>query len=357
MKFALIGAGWRAGFYYRAARAVKERLEICCVVENDLEAAEHVKNSWHLPTVKNAGEALRYGPEFFVLCLPPAVLPAVLREIVKYGIPVLTETWASQTVESMIALYEDTQGGQNIQVSEQYPCQPMHSARLSVISSGILGEVRQAQISAAHGYHGMALVRSYLGTGFAECTVEGRRFSASAVKGPGRQGWPESLCKQEEQQDLITVRFKDRWALLDFTQEQYFSPIRSSRILIRGERGEILQDEVGCLSVPYPETMKFTLRREYSGLDNSLHQVGTAAVTGNGKIYYNNPFGPRGLSDEEVAVATSLCHMEEFIKTGKSRYSLAEELQDQYLDWLAQESIRTGKPAESKWMPWAGEKE
>ena len=189
MKFALLGAGWRAGFYYRAVCAIEKRLQICCVVENNPETAEQIKNAWRLPTVKNAGEALKFKPDFFVLCLPPAVLPIILCEILKYDVPILTETWAAESVESMISLYEKTKGGRNIQVSEQYPCQPMHSARLSLISSGMLGEVRQVQISAAHGYHGMALIRRYLGTGYAACTVEGRRFSMNAVKGPGRQGW------------------------------------------------------------------------------------------------------------------------------------------------------------------------
>ncbi|MCR1841932.1 Gfo/Idh/MocA family oxidoreductase [Murimonas intestini] len=357
MKFALLGAGWRAGFYYRAVRAIEKRLQICCVVENNPETAEQIKNAWRLPTVKNAGEALKFKPDFFVLCLPPAVLPIILCEILKYDVPILTETWAAESVESMISLYEETKGGRNIQVSEQYPCQPMHSARLSLISSGMLGEVRQVQISVAHGYHGMALIRRYLGTGYAACTVEGRRFSMNAVKGPGRQGWPVCLSFQQEKQDIITVHYKDKWGLLDFSQEQYFSPMRSSRILIRGEKGEIFQNEVSCLTEPYPGFLKFTLRRECSGLDNSLCRAGTVSITGNGKLYYKNPFGPRGMSDEEVAVATSLCYMEQFIKTGESRYSLADELQDQYLDWLAQKAIRTGKPAEGKEMPWARGKE
>lgn len=355
MKFALVGAGWRAAFYYRAARAM-EWLEICCVVEKNKDTAEKVKKIWGIPVAEDIEEAMLYHPEFFALCLPPKVLSEMICRISQYDVPVLSETWASDSVENMVSLYNRTKG-KRIRVSEQYAYQPMHSARLAVIQSGILGEVRHVHVSAAHGYHGVALIRKYLSAGFEECTVEGRTFFVKAVEGPGRQGWSDRQRFHEEKQELVVFSYNDKWAILDFTGEQYFSPFRCSRILVRGESGEIEQEKVCYLTENYPECIKFSLHRDYSGWDNSLGRTGTIAITGNGTFYYKNIFGAKGLSDEETAVAASLYKMVHYVKTGEGGYSLEEELQDQYLAWMAQEAIRTGEKIKCRRMPWSDEKE
>lgn len=355
MKLALVGAGWRAAFYYRAAQAI-DGLEICCVVEKNAKTAAWVKKTWKISVVDNVEEALKYHPDFFVLCLPPKALPEMICRLIQYDMPILSETWASDSVEEMISLYNIAKG-KRVMVSEQYAYQPMHSARLEVIHSGILGEVCHVQISVAHGYHGIALMRKYLGVGFQECIVEGRSFSMNTFEGPGRQGWPDMQRLHEEKQELIVFGYKDKWAILDFTEEQYFSPLRCSRVLVRGEKGEIEQEKVSYLTDNYPECIRFSLQRDYSGWNNSLGRTGTIAITGNGRFYYRNIFGAKGLSDEETAVATSLYQMVRYIETGKGSYLLEEELQDQYLTYIAWEAIRTGRKIRSRKMPWGHEKE
>lgn len=357
MKFAIVGGGWRAAFYLRAAQALKDRIKLCCLVEENEEQAKKVQMCWGITTVKDIETALELQPDFFVLCLPGRIIPEVMYKIWTYSVPVLSETWGSDSIEGMIALYEETKKGSRIQVSEQYQSQPMHSARLEVLKSGILGNVRQAQISVAHDYHGIALIRKYLGKRFENCCIEGRRFTTKSIQGPGRNGWPLQRSEHEEQQELITFDYGDKWTLYDFTEEQYFSPIRCSRILIRGEQGEIEQEEVRFLTANYPEYIKFSLKREYSGWDNSLERPGTIAVSGNGKIYYRSPLGAAGLSDEELAVCTSLLKMKDYLTTGVSHYSLGEELQDQYLALLIREAVESGKPVYSKNMPWSENEE
>lgn len=357
MKFAIVGGGWRAAFYLRAARALKDSLELCCLVEENKEQAEKVHRRFGITTVADIETALDFQPDFFVLCLPGHAIPGVMCRIWKYGTPILSETWMSDSPESMIELYEKTDKGSRIQISEQYKSQPMHSARLAVIQSGILGNVRQVQVSIGHDYHGIALIRKYLGKHFETCCIEGRKFRMKSIQGPGRNGWPQQKSWYHEEQELFSVNYGDKWALYDFTGEQYFSPIRCSRILIRGEQGEIEQEEVRYLTENYPEHLKFTLKREYSGWNNSLERPGTTAVSGNGQIYYRSPFGAAGLSDEELAVAASLWKMQDYLTTGAQGYSLGEELQDQYLTLLARESIQSEKPVYSQNMPWSQNKE
>ena len=53
-----------------------------------------------------------------------------------------------------------------MQVAEQYAFQPLHAARLAFIRAGKLGEISQVQVSVAHGYHGISLIRKFLGIGY-----------------------------------------------------------------------------------------------------------------------------------------------------------------------------------------------
>ena len=90
-----------------------------------------------------------------------------------------SRTPPAQTVEDLEELHELVASGAKIQVAEQYLFQPIHQARLAVIASGKLGTVSHAQVSAAHGFHGISLLRSYLGVGAENCSIralwEGRK--------------------------------------------------------------------------------------------------------------------------------------------------------------------------------------
>ena len=57
-------------------------------------------------------------------------------------------------------------------------------------AQGTIGALTQAQVSAAHGYHGMSLMRKLLGIGYEDATIEARAFTAPLVEGPGRDGLP-----------------------------------------------------------------------------------------------------------------------------------------------------------------------
>lgn len=47
---------------------------------------------------------------------------------------------------------------------------------MAIVKAGLLGEVTQAQVSAAHGYHGISLIRRYLGIKYEPVKITARRF-------------------------------------------------------------------------------------------------------------------------------------------------------------------------------------
>ena len=73
---------------------------------------------------------------------------------------------------------------------------------------------------------------------------------------------------------------------------------------------------------------------------------------------YRSPFADythARINDDEIAIATLLLGMKEFVDTGKDIYSLADGLQDTYLWFLMDEAIRTSRTVATEVMPWQQE--
>ena len=183
-------------------------------------------------------------PGFVVTSVSWPANPDVVRQLVELGLPVLSETPPAVTLEEMQQMWSLVEQGARIQVAEQYWLQPHHAARLGFAHSGRIGRVSQAQVSAAHGYHGISLMRRFLGIHAELPTISVRSFTSPIVQGPDRQGPPGKENVIDAHQVFAFFDFGDRLGLIDFTGEQYFSWIRGQRLLVRGERGEIVDDRV-----------------------------------------------------------------------------------------------------------------
>ena len=159
-----------------------------------------------------------------------------------------------------------------------------------LINSGKLGDVSQTQISVATAYHGTSLARLYLGVGSEQCTVRaitheaplmdaiGRYGSASgaqsvdkrqgglrnAVHGP-KDGSEVVVADDEtatSSQTLAWLQFDSgKLAVCDWSGDQYFSSIRSTRVLVRGVRGEINNTTVRYLMGVDMPAIEYELRR------------------------------------------------------------------------------------------------
>lgn len=353
ISFGIVGAGWRAAFFLRVARELPERFSVSVVVETNPDRAAWINREWGIPVVTRIDEiAAEVRPDFLVLCLPQALLPQMIVRAAGMGFYVLTETFAAETVEMLASCYHQVQRPSLIQISEQYWYQPIHAARLALIREGTIGTVTQAQVSVGHGYHGVSLLRKYLGIGYENCRITGKRFYAPVVKGPGRAGDPlrEELVTEEQQ--LALFEFEGKWGMFDFTEEQYFSGIRRPRLLVRGERGEICDLEVRHL-LDYRTPVSYELRRVASGEHGSMGAPHITGITAADRWLYRNPFGEARLSDDEIAVATVLERMGSYVRGGESFYSFEEGCQDQYLALMLKRAMDTGKSVQTETQPWA----
>lgn len=345
VRFGLIGPGWRGKAYLRIARQLPQWFQPAGVVVRDLEKYREDDELRGLPVFQTPRELAREC-DFLVVAVSKASATALLAELADIGLPVLAETppaFDEAGYRQMAALAAQSP---RIQVAEQYPLQPHHAARTALIRSGALGEVRHVQVSAGHGYHGIALIRRWLDIADEYCTVTAQRFKHPVLEVPHRgQNVGDGL--ETEQQDVALLSFESgKSAVLDFTYSQYFSPLRKNRILIRGSHGEIRNNEV-TRSLGQGAYETFSISRIQDGMEGSLAPSSLRELRGGSERLYQNPFYPAPLSDEELAIAEVLSRMSEYVRTGSSFYSLSEALVDVRLSFAIESSITAGMPVVS----------
>ena len=347
------GAGWRAQFFLRAAAALPERFEVCGMVVRDEAKGLQQEQAWGTKTYRNLDDMLKAtDPLFVVVSVTRGSAPPILAALADRGLPALCETPPADDVEGLVRLHELVQRGARIQVAEQYIFQPLHAARLAVAASGKLGTVTQAQVSAAHGYHGVSLIRHLLGVRFEPPGISAFRFTSPIVAGGGRSGPPAEEKIKDSVQTIAYLDFGGKLGVYDFTGDQYFSEIRSQRVLVRGERGEINNTRVRHL-LDYRTPVELELRRIDAGHEGNLEGYFHKGILAGSEWVYSSPFAPGRLTDEEIAVATCLAKMAEYARGGPEFYGLAEAAQDRYLDILIAQAAETGRPVAATLQPWA----
>lgn len=330
-RFVIVGSGWRAEFFLRVAAALPERFAVSAVVARRPERADELVTHFGVRCVPDLESALATRPDFAVTSVSWSGNASFLIDLHRRGVPTLSETPPAPSVDAMRALAEAVGSNARIQVAEQYPFQPELAARIAVARSGKLGKISHAQVSVAHGYHGIAVLRRLLGVGVGPVEIRAETFSAPLVKGPDRHGFPTEEASGDSRQTLATLRFEGgQTGVFDFSGDQYFSWVRANRLLARGDRGEMdLQSARWLADFRTPIEAPF-LRRE-AGRGGNLEGFSLRGITLGDSFVYENPFFPARLADDETAIATCLAKMGDYASGGPDFYSLAEGIHDHSL--------------------------
>lgn len=348
LRFGLVGGGWRAEFFTRVARELPETFQLAGVVQRDFDKAQAFGSKWNVPAFESYAGLKDAGVDFVVVSVKAEAHLAILTELHKLGLPVLCETPAAPDLETMIALWRLVEQGFKLHIAEQYLFQPLHATRLTLIADGALGQVSSTRVSVAHGYHGVSLMRHFLGVGFEDATIRGKSFAARALEGPSRFGWPESERFVPTEQLLGEFDFGDRLGLFDFTNVQYRSPVHSMHVVVRGDRGELSDFELRAMPT-YGQPVTRAITRSDSGRYSDLYGYSIKSMSCGDKVVWTNPYPGARLMDDEIAIAVAMEKM-----AGEGPYPFALGAQDQYLSLLMIEAAKTGETVRSQRQPWAG---
>ena len=339
IRYAVIGSGWRAEFYIRIAKSAPDLFSLTGVLIRDEIKGRSFAEKFQVKVVQTLQELMADTPEFVVLAIKRGFAADYLLQLFEKGIPVLAETPPAENLEDLNRLWQAAkEKGAKVQVAEQYFLQPLYAAWYNAISEGLLGDVKNISISALHGYHGMSIIRRMLGIKGTPCKIHGKRYAFPVTQTAGRGGMifdgEVFLCNR----DRAVLEFESgKAAFFDFSDPvQYHTFIRTRQLNIQGTRGEIDDLQIQYLTennIPVKED----LRRIDLGVYNNQEWSHYAIMLGE-RILYRNPLGNARLNDDEVAVGSLLLGMREYLTSGKDIYSLADALQDMYLNLKLEEA-------------------
>ncbi|MCW2839173.1 MAG: hypothetical protein JWR55_656 [Aeromicrobium sp.] len=342
LRFAMVGRGWRGDHYLRIADSLPDSFECCGVVTRNEPAARALEAQWNVATYRDIDDMLtRAKPDVVVTSVPPSVNASVLTHLVRSGVHVLAETPPAASVEDLRGLWSDVGSSNRVQVAEQHPFLPRIAAIREILRFGQLGVATSASVSWTHDYHAVAILRSVLGTDAGPVRVHAVSHEGQLMSGPDREGWAESIETQTRHTSAL-IDFGETTGTYDFTDGQWFNPLRPRSLVVRASRG-IVTDGSVVRNVGGTDVARSTIARRNLGEDGNLEGFDLDTMTFEGTVVYRNPFRGARLSDEEVAIASCLKATGQWAGgEGPAPYPLADACEDQAIA-LAMHEAASGR--------------
>jgi predicted dehydrogenase len=352
--FGVIGSGWRCAFFLRLAQAAPGRLRATGVVTRSAQRGADVEARWGVPTYRSAPDLLAAeAPDYVIVSVPWAVTPDATRELIALGAHVLAETPPAPDLAGLRGLWADVGAGGRVQVAEQYLLMPGHAARRAIVADGAIGRPTSVQVSSTHLYHAVSMIRGLLGVRFDQAVVSARSFVAPLADPLTPDGWTGDDAPQPRTTTLATLDFGERTALYDFTENQWWNPLRARRIVVRGTIGELVDDRVVRLVDALTPVESHLVRRR-TGIDLNLEGNDLDHISFDGRVVYRNPFRGSRLSEDDIAVADLLERTGAWARgEGPAPYPLAEGLQDHLVSLAIEQSAATGRHVTTTIEAWA----
>jgi predicted dehydrogenase len=330
-------------------------------------SARQLGDSLHVPWYTDLERLIREtAPEIGIVSVAYGANGTVGLLAVEHGLHVLLETpIAHHLAEADAIIVAAQRTGRKIEVAEQFHRRPMEQLKLALLASGLFGRVYSSfNDFAGHGYHGVSVMRSYLGFDAQPVQVTGAVRSYPLAAHASRLA--KTMGSRQEEQEHGIIEFADgRLGIFHWTNVGYDSALRwwrSSRFL--AERGMVITvgvhlDVIEQLSLLAPggEAPRFlTIERRWERNDGGA-LVALVAHTGDPEIplvQWDNPFRPvhkgHGVQwhDDEIAVASCIMSLVDAVRTNTepSYGALQARLDQEIILAIRQSSTNGGQPVQ-----------
>src|SRR5829696_3681438 len=166
IRVALIGTARRATGMYGPILRAMPGVELVAVWGRSEESARRLGEQFAIPAYTDLDRLIREtAPQIGIVCVAYGANGQAGLMAVEHGLNVLVETpIAHELAEADAIIAAARQRGVKIEVAEQFHRRPLEQIKLKLIQSGLFGRVHTAfNDFAGHGYHGVSVLRSYLG--------------------------------------------------------------------------------------------------------------------------------------------------------------------------------------------------
>ena len=349
VRIAFLGAGSRASYLYaRIVAGMGKWVRPVGVWSRSADSAQRLADQLGLPWYTSMERLRREtGAEAGIVSVSYAANGAVGREAVENGFHILTETpIAHDRAEADAIVRNAEERGLRVEIAEQFHRRPDEQIKLALIESGVFGEVSSSfNDFIGHGYHGVSVMRSYLGFSRPPLRVVGSVHDYPVI---GHRGilTPNADPRTETQEHGIIEFEGGRVGIFHWTSIGYDSAARwwrGSRFYAERGMGVTYgtfnesRHELTLIGPDRESAHHITLHRELERCDGGalvryIAYPGTDAAP----VEWRNPFGqgPAGTNpewhDDEIGVAGCLLSLVDAIRNDAApTYGARQGLLDQ----------------------------
>jgi predicted dehydrogenase len=367
IRVAIIGTAKRSSYLYGPlVKGLPEEVELVSVWGRSADSARRLGEGLGVPWYTDVERLMREtAPQIGIVCVAYHANGQVGLMAVEHGLHVLLETpIAHKLSEADAIIAAAARRGLMIEVAEQFHRRPLEQIKLKLIASGLFGRVHASfNDFAGHGYHGVSVMRSYLGFDAKPVQVVGAVRQYDLVSHWSRLA--DTQGPRVETQEHALIEFEGgQLGIFHWTDVGYDSALRwwrSSRFL--AEKGMGMTVGVGLdvqewltLLAPGGEAPRFvTLERRWDRVDGGA-LVAMVAHTGDPDlpiVRWDNPFYPsekrsgfRQWHDDEIGVAGCLMSLVNAVRAGSQpTYGpLQARLDQEIILAVRQSSLEGGRP-------------
>jgi predicted dehydrogenase len=368
LRVAIIGTGNRSDYLYGPIlAALHNDVELVAVWGRSQESVSRLSQSLMVPGFTDLNKLVtETQPQIGIVSVNYSANGEVGLMAIEAGMHVLLETPIAHDLSQADKIIKAAQERNlKIEVAEQFHRRPHEQIKLKLIESGLFGKVHTSFCDfAGHGYHGISVMRSYLGFTARPVRVTGlvRDFPLAAY-------WSRlagNNTPRSETQEHGMIEFEGgQIGIFHWTSVGYDSPLRwwrSSRFLAEKGMGITIgsaldfEDKLSLLSPDMEAPAFIKIERRYERVDGGS-LIGVYAHTNDPKIpllSWENPFKPshqgHGVqwNDDEIGVATCLMSLVKAVRYDQEpTYGPYQARLDQELILaIRQSSNEGGKPVE-----------
>lgn len=321
---ALIGAGRRAfNVYARILEGMHQDVKVVGAWNRTADGAERLGTRCGVPHFTDLARLKdETGAVAGIINVNYGANGEIGRAAVEAGFHILAETpIAHDLADADAIIHAAGERGLKVEVAEQLHRRPVQQIILKLIAAGVFGNVYTAMNDfSAHGYHGVSVIRSYLG--FARRPL---RVEASVHDYPLTPHWSQfsgSYEARTERQEHAIVEFAgDRVGLFHWTGVGYDSALRwwrGSRFLAEKGMGVCSGPDVSprieltLHSRDHDGPLPIQVVREMEGPDGGglARVIAYTESPAESLMEWRNPFGAGpgeqipAWNDDEIAVAS-----------------------------------------------------
>jgi predicted dehydrogenase len=345
IRVSIIGTAARSGYLYGPMlKSLSDEVSLVSVWGRTVESAKKLGESLGVPWYTGIEKLIQEtNPQIGIVCVAYDANGTVGLMTIQNGLNVLLETPIAHKLREADAIIRTArQRNLKVEVAEQFHRRPLEQLKLKLIQSGLFGKVYTSfNDFAGHGYHGVSLLRSYLGFDAKPVQVVGATQNSHLISHWSRLA--EQFGSRIETQEHGIITFDDgRLGIFHWTDVGYDSALRwwrSSRFYAEKGMGisfgvGIEVDEKLTLLSPDGQAPQFiTIERQFERVDGGA-LVAMIAHTGNPEnpmVSWENPFKPeikgRGFQwhDDEIGVAGCLMSLVNAVRNNSTPSYGAEQ--------------------------------